>query len=157
MRLLLLIVSFICSSFAIKSSASELCDRKCKGSLASIYTTLFNTEHQAESAYKLELRNRFENGYIAGPGFSDDISKAIDDATIFRANPSEFRPTFGAVNDIINSGQILHTSAVFLLKYWRSLKPTTYTHSFGEMLLQTILDGIAVLLTAGFKPLKREN
>ena len=113
MRLLLLIVSFICSSFAIKSNASELCDRKCKGSLVSIYATLFNTDHQAESAYKLELRNRFENGYIAGPGFSDDISKAIDDAAIFRANPSEVRPTFGAVHDIINSGQILHTSAVF--------------------------------------------
>ena len=84
--------------------------------LPNIYYVLLNSEKvsaEAESAYKLELKNRFENGYVTGPGFLDDISKAINDVGVFTANPSEFRPTFGAANNIINRGQILHTTAVY--------------------------------------------
>ena len=113
MRHSLLLITFICSSCLIKAEGAELNSNNRTDFLSNIYPILFNSGNQTESAYKLELKRRFQNGYTTGPGFSDDISKAINDAAIFRANPSEFRPTFGAANDIINSGQILHSTAVF--------------------------------------------
>jgi hypothetical protein len=62
---------------------------------------------------KAELKKRFENGYIAGSGFTNDISRALSDASTFLANPSEFRPVFGVENLIYPEGQILHTTALY--------------------------------------------
>jgi len=69
---------------------------------------------------KALLKERFENGYIAGTGFHDDISEVITNSTTFTANPSEFRPIFGPVvmsqsynGTINNSGHTLHTTAVY--------------------------------------------
>ncbi|WP_298487933.1 Ig-like domain-containing protein [uncultured Maribacter sp.] len=69
---------------------------------------------------KVELKKRFENGYIAGSGFNDDISEIILNTTLFAANPSEYRPVFGLKDmsqsyngTINNSGHSLHTTAVY--------------------------------------------
>jgi len=59
------------------------------------------------------LKQRFENGYVAGTGFSDDITKTINDATSFGQNPSEFRPILGETSFVPSGGQTLHTSAIY--------------------------------------------
>ncbi|NRD19964.1 T9SS type A sorting domain-containing protein [Winogradskyella eckloniae] len=65
------------------------------------------------SQAKAILKQRFENGYIAGTGFSDDISKTINDAIDFSQNPGEFRPILGEASYVPSGGQTLHTSALY--------------------------------------------
>lgn len=63
---------------------------------------------------KIELKGRFEKGYIAGPGFNDDVTQAISFAEDFLANPGEHRPVFGDTNEEINrKGHSLHTTAIY--------------------------------------------
>lgn len=63
---------------------------------------------------KIELKRRFEKGYIAGPGFNDDVTQAISFAEDFLANPGEHRPVFGDTNEEINrKGHSLHTTAIY--------------------------------------------
>lgn len=59
------------------------------------------------------LKQRFENGYIAGTGFSDDITKTLNDAIVFSQNPGKFRPVLGEIPDVPSGGQTLHTSALY--------------------------------------------
>ena len=111
-----LLLMFCFSSLELNAQAIEGEKESFIHFLPNIYLVLLNSEKlndEAESAYKLELKNRFENGYVTGAGFSDDIAKAISDVAVFTANPGEFRPTFGGANNIINRGQILHTTAVY--------------------------------------------
>ncbi len=69
---------------------------------------------------KNTLRERFENGYIAGPGFNDDIAHVISTAATFVSDPDQYRPVFGELDfsqswngEINNSGHSLHTTAVY--------------------------------------------
>lgn len=62
---------------------------------------------------KVELKRRFENGYITGPGFNDDIKQTIEDTKTFTSNPSEYRPFFGDGSAPHSSGQSLHTTALY--------------------------------------------
>ncbi|WP_282124608.1 hypothetical protein [Algibacter mikhailovii] len=60
------------------------------------------------------LKQRFENGYNAGSGFPNDISKVISEAAKFMADPDAHRPVFGDTNEEINrKGHYLHTTAVY--------------------------------------------
>ncbi|MRX63325.1 Ig-like domain-containing protein [Maribacter luteus] len=69
--------------------------------------------HLFSAQAKKTLKARFENGYVTGPGFADEITRAINDSEIFLANPSEFRPQFSNVNTIAFEGQNLHTTALY--------------------------------------------
>ncbi|GAL71328.1 hypothetical protein JCM19302_1005 [Jejuia pallidilutea] len=62
---------------------------------------------------KNQLRERFTNGYILGPGFSDDIDKVKEFTSRFLSNPSEYRPKFGESGNLPPRGQYLHTSAIY--------------------------------------------
>lgn len=60
------------------------------------------------------LKERFENGYILGPNFKDDISETILKASDFAANPSAFRPNMTANPEPSNSdGHYFHTTALY--------------------------------------------
>ena len=66
------------------------------------------------SAAKALLKSRFENGYVAGTGFNDDITKTIADSVTFLANPSQWRPDISdGINETPREGQPLHTTALY--------------------------------------------
>lgn len=62
---------------------------------------------------KQELKNRFENGYVTGTGFNNDIAQVITQKDNFILNPSEFRPMYGENGTVTNSRQWMHTTAVY--------------------------------------------
>ncbi|MFI1771010.1 hypothetical protein [Thalassobellus citreus] len=62
---------------------------------------------------KAELKSRFQNGYTAGTGFADDITKIITEKDNFIANPSQYRPTLGSAATVPNNRQWLHTTAAY--------------------------------------------
>ena len=66
------------------------------------------------AAAKAELAERFTNGYIAGPGFNDDIDAVKRGMESFLANPSQFRPNFTSLPfSADRGGQTLHTTALY--------------------------------------------
>lgn len=62
---------------------------------------------------KAVLKDRFENGYVTGTGFDDDISQIISNAATFVNDPDLYRPTFGENPYVPSSGHSLHTSALY--------------------------------------------
>ena len=62
---------------------------------------------------KNTLKERFEKGYVAGAGFSDDITKTNTSTVLFLANPSQYRPTFGDAGGAPdNDRQAMHLAAL---------------------------------------------
>jgi len=76
---------------------------------------------QGQSVYtssaRLQLQLRFDNGYVTGSGFSDDITRAINGKDSFLAAPSTGRPTYGDTFGINSSRQIIHYAALFAYAY----------------------------------------
>ncbi|MFI1772456.1 hypothetical protein [Thalassobellus citreus] len=83
---------------------------------------------------KSVLKQRFENGYIAGVGFEDEISRVIDKASEFLLNPSGDRPVFGESSSISNGGHYLHTTAV----YAYAIDDQTLANSVASELLEIV-------------------
>ncbi|MFS4482702.1 Ig-like domain-containing protein [Hyunsoonleella sp. 2307UL5-6] len=83
---------------------------------------------------KNQLRERFNNGYVVGSGFSDDISKVKDFVTRFLSNPGEFRPWFGDPEGSPTRGQYLHTSAV----YAYVMEDTNLANAVAKEILETV-------------------
>ena len=74
-----------------------------------------NSNYLFTNQAKNELKRRFENGYSTGAGFTDDISRTLANVTIFRANPSISRPTFGENPNNMGTSdrQTLYHSALY--------------------------------------------
>jgi hypothetical protein len=66
---------------------------------------------------KIELKNRFENGYVTGPGFTNDISRAIANKDAFMTNPSHERSRFGEDFYLRAARQGLHHAAIWAYAY----------------------------------------
>ncbi|MFS4416965.1 Ig-like domain-containing protein [Maribacter sp. 2307ULW6-5] len=91
---------------------------------ATATVTITVTNHGENFLYtneaKAVLQQRFENGFVFGPGFNDDIAQVRSFATSFMQDPGEHRPIFGekdmsqSFNGKINrEGHNLHTTAVY--------------------------------------------
>ena len=86
------------------------------------------------AAAKSELADRFDNGYSAGTGFYNDISRTITESSTFVSDPDLYRPTYGSTADMPYEGQDLHTTA--LLAYAKdsvSLANTVVTEILGTV------------------------
>ncbi|MDV7140216.1 Ig-like domain-containing protein [Maribacter sp. TH_r10] len=61
------------------------------------------------------LKERFEKGYVTGPGFSDDITRAINGKDSFLSSPSSNRQNFGSKYSYISNSirQNFHYAALY--------------------------------------------